>query len=95
MVKMSCTATFTPNLSPLLMTWTNPSGQHVPSTDDFTQPGRIVSSINVTAVPPTIEPHTCTAIFGLPLSGPSEAANAPAWTHAWNSPGLDVLLREY
>ena len=90
-VTLSCDVTYTTNISPLMMTWTDSQGQPVVSNTNRNQTDRITSSIGVRATAPSLAEYTCTSYFSAPTGLPSTASNTPEYRHVWTSPVITVL----
>ena len=95
-VTLTCDVTYTPNVSPMVMEWTDGQGRPVPAHSGPPTPGRTTSSISFIAARPAIEPYSCKVTFSRPrdVSPPqydvTPASNAPEYTFTWTSPGLAV-----
>ena len=89
-VTLTCDVTYTSNISPMLMTWTDSQGQPVQSHTDQSQTGRTTSSIVVTAVAPRLPSYRCTTGFSTATGLPSTATNTPEYRHVWNSPEVNI-----
>jgi len=89
-VTMTCEVTYTSNLSPLMVSWTDPDGNPLES-DDFQDVGRTMSSIVVTALEPKLLVHKLKAWFNEPTDlPPQHATNTPDYMHIWNSTEVDL-----
>lgn len=89
-VLMKCNVTYTDNLSPMLMSWTDPNGQPVIPQASVTSGGYFESSIIVRAVPPSIGQYSCFTYFDVPDNPPTSAQNRPAYTNIYNFPVITV-----
>jgi hypothetical protein len=87
----TCEVSYTSNISPMLMSWTNTEGQPIPSYTNNTVAGRSASSISVAATWPDVTSHHCKSYFSAPSNLPSTATNTPEYSHVWNSTVYNVI----
>jgi len=90
-IGMSCRVSYTPNLSPALMTWTDPQCLPLTATE-YTTEGYLESNITVIATePPTVDQYRCRTYFDLPPTDSLlTAKNAPEYEYNFTSSVLAV-----
>jgi Immunoglobulin domain len=91
-VTFTCDVSYTSNISPILMSWTDSNGQPVESFRNENQTGRTTSSITVPATAPTLGSYSCKTNFSEPTNLPATvtARNAPTYQYMWTSNALAV-----
>jgi hypothetical protein len=89
-VTYTCSVTYTSNVSPMLMTWTDSEGQPVARSYETFVAGHTTSSIVVSATAPTTPSYSCSTQFSQPAGLPSTATNTPSYQHVWTSKELSV-----
>lgn len=89
-IRVTCTVSYTPNLSPLSTRWTNTSGQDVVDIE-WTEDSQFTSYVEFPAVPPSIDPLTAFTFFSPPVNPPTTASNTPPYNYTWTSPELRIL----
>ena len=89
-VTYTCSVTYTSNVSPMLMNWTDSQGQPVARSYETFAVGQTTSSIVVSATAPTTPSYSCSIQFSQPTGLQSTATNTPDYQHVWNSEELSV-----
>jgi len=89
-VTMSCSVTYTSNLSPMMMTWSDPQGNPIEPSTLRRADHTVYSSIVITAAQPRIRHYTCKTNFTQPENLSASAANTPDYVHNWISPDVTV-----
>ena len=90
-VTYSCEVFYTPNISPMQVTWTDEQGQLMESTTDIDDPGHTVSTLTVPAVAPMLQSFSCYVNFTEPTDLETSAMNAPEWEYTWTFPPISVI----
>jgi Immunoglobulin domain len=92
-VTFTCDVSYTSNISPILMSWTDSNGQPVESLRNENQTGRTTSFITVPATFPAMSTYSCTTNFSEPTNLPATvtARNAPTYQHVWTSSAMTVI----
>jgi len=89
-LSISCTVSYTSNLSPILMNWTREADGPPVASNTTLDPGFTESTISIIAVPPTVGAYKCLAYFDVPDNPQTTAKNAPSYSFTYLSSVLNI-----